>query len=101
MVKDRLKRICYIIDVAIPLDVNIPVKQAEKLLKYKDLQIQLQRLWDMKVVIVPIIIGALGTFGKDHGKYLQLIPGCDSQYLSINLQETVLMETCRIIRKVL
>lgn len=55
----------------------------------------------MKVVIVPIIIGALGTFGKDHGKYLQLIPGCDSQYLSINLQETVLMETCRIIRKVL
>ena len=33
----------------------------EKIEKYQDLVQQLKRLWDMKVVVIPRALGALGT----------------------------------------
>jgi hypothetical protein len=36
-------------------------KEAEKKLKYKSLCIEIQRMWNLKCTIVPIIIGATGT----------------------------------------
>jgi hypothetical protein len=37
-----------LIDVAISGDRNVIQKVAEKILKYKDLTIEIQRMWDVK-----------------------------------------------------
>jgi len=46
--------------VAIPADRNVMQKEAEKKLKYKSLCIEIQRMWNLKCTIIPVIIGATG-----------------------------------------
>ena len=41
-------RTCISIDVAFPADRNVTKKEAEKLLKYKDLITEIQRMWNVK-----------------------------------------------------
>jgi hypothetical protein len=52
-----------LLDVAIPGDRNVIQKEAEKILKYKDLtiEIRVQRMWNVKTRVIPVIIGATGT----------------------------------------
>ena len=45
-------------------DRNIPVRVAEKLPEYKDLEIEIARMWGMKVKFVPVVIGALRVIKK-------------------------------------
>jgi len=52
------------IDVAIPGDRNVIKKDAEKILKCKDLKIEIQRMWNVKAKVIPIIIEATGTILK-------------------------------------
>jgi hypothetical protein len=47
-----------LIDVAIPGDRNVIQKEAENILKYKDLTIEIQRTWNVKTRVIPVIIGA-------------------------------------------
>jgi len=42
------KGTCMLIDVAISGDRNVIKKEAEKILKYKDLTIEIQRMWNVK-----------------------------------------------------
>jgi hypothetical protein len=51
-----------LIDVVIPGDRNAIQKEAEKILKYKDLTIEIQRMWNVKTRVIPVIIGATGNF---------------------------------------
>jgi hypothetical protein len=53
-----------LIDVAIPRDRNVIQKEAEKILKYKDLTIEIQRMWNVKTRMISVIIGATGTISK-------------------------------------
>jgi hypothetical protein len=57
---DSEERTCMLIDVAISGDRNMIKKEAEKILKYKDL-IHIQRMWNVKTKVMPVIIGAIGT----------------------------------------
>jgi hypothetical protein len=50
-------------------------KEAEKILKYKDLTIEIQRMWNVKTRVIPVIIGATGTISKSFRKYVSIIPG--------------------------
>ena len=63
---------CQIIDVAIQSYYNI-LKATEKMSKYVDLQIECQRLWNKKVEVIPVIIGATGIVDKNMKKYLSAI----------------------------
>jgi hypothetical protein len=45
------------IDVAIPADKNEIKKEAEKVLKCNYLTIEIQRMWNVKANVIPIIIG--------------------------------------------
>jgi hypothetical protein len=47
-------------------------KEAEKILKYKDLTIEIQRMWNVKMI--PVIIGATGAISKSFRKYVSNIP---------------------------
>ena len=62
--KKKRKKICKIVDFAVPADHRINLKESEKKDKYLDLARELKKLWNMKVTIVPIVIGALGTITK-------------------------------------
>jgi hypothetical protein len=44
-------------------------------LKYKNLSIEIQRMWNIKSFVIPVIIGATGIISKSLQKYLETIPG--------------------------
>ena len=96
---DSKARTAQLIDVSIPMDFNVVMKTADKLTKYRDLEIELQKCWNLKQVdTIPIIIGALGTV-------------CDSIHLHMKalseeakvrvIQKTALLGTAHILRNFL
>ena len=91
------KRTCMLRDVAISGDRNV-IKKAEKILKYKDLTIEIQRMWYVKTKVIPVIIGATGTISKSFRKYVSNIPG---NHEVKELQKTTILGTAHILRKVL
>jgi hypothetical protein len=36
-------------------------REAEKILKYKDITTETQRMWNVKTEVIPVITGATGT----------------------------------------
>jgi hypothetical protein len=66
--------------------------------KYKDLTIEIQRMWNVKARVIPVIIGATGTISKSFGKYVSSIPG---NHEVRELQKTTILGTAHILRKVL
>ena len=68
---NKKKRICKIVDFAVPADHKINLKESEKKDKYPDLAREIKKLWNMKVTIVPMVIGALGTMNKGLLKALE------------------------------
>jgi len=61
--------------IIIPEDRNVIKKEAEKILKYKHLTIEIQCMWNVKTKVIPVIIGATGTISKSFRKYANNIPG--------------------------
>ena len=94
----KKKRICKIVDFAVPADHRIILKEREKKDKYLDLARELKKLWNMKVTIVTIVIGALGTITKG------LLKGLEDLEVGgrvETIQTTALLRTARILRRVL
>jgi len=52
---------------------NVIKKGGEKILKYKDLTIEIQRMWNVKTKVIPT--GTTGTISKSFRKYVSNIPG--------------------------
>ena len=63
IINKKKKRTCKIVDFAVPADQRIKLKECEKD-KYLDLPRELKKQWNMKVTIIPIVIGAFGTVTK-------------------------------------
>ena len=70
IIVDKKNRHTTIIDVSCPADRNIKNKETHKIEKYQDLKIELQRLWNTRIDIVPIVIGALGAITSNLEGYL-------------------------------
>jgi len=87
-----------LIDVAISGDRNLIKKEAKKLLKYKDLTIEIQHMWNVKTRVIPVIVGATGTISESFRKYVSNIPG---NHKVKELQKTAILGTAHILRKVL
>ena len=64
-----------LLDVAISGERNVLKKEAEKILKYKDLVLEIQRTWNVKAKAIPVKIGATGTVSRSLRQYLNSIPG--------------------------
>ena len=69
-IKNTKEKTCTLIDVAIPADRNVVQKEAEKKLKYKGLGIEIQRTWNLKCTIIPVITGATGIVRRSLRKNL-------------------------------
>ena len=98
VIVNKKERFCQIIDFAVPFDSRVNFKETEKIEKYQDLARELQKLWNMRVKVIPIVIGALGTTPKKLDKRLNdLGVKCPVK----DLQKTVILNSARILRKVL
>jgi len=98
IIKDKMNSTCKLIDMTVPCDKNVSSKEIEKKSKYKNLEIEIQRMWKMKTEVIPIVIGALGTIKKGMDNNIRNV----SENLNIkSLQKTCLLGTARILRKVL
>jgi phage/plasmid-associated DNA primase len=75
IIKNKKGKTCTLIDVAIPVDRNVVQKEAEKKLKYKCLGIVIQRMWNLKCTIIPIITGVTETITRSLRKNLEAISG--------------------------
>ena len=98
IIRDNEKGTYMLIDVAISGDRNVIKKEAEKILKYKDLTIQIQRTWNVKTRVIQVIIGATGTISKSFRKYVSDIPGNNDVK---EIEKTAILGTAHILRKVL
>jgi len=98
IIRDNEKGTCILLDVAISGDRNLNKKEAEKILKYIDLTIEIQRMWNVKAKVIPVIIGATGTISKLFRKYVSNLPG---KHEVKELQKTAILGTAQILRKVL
>jgi hypothetical protein len=87
-----------LIDVAISGDSNVIKKEAEKILKYKDLTLEIQHMWNVKARVIPVIIGAIGTISKSFGIYVSNVP---ENHDVKELHKTAILGTAHIRQKVL
>ena len=96
--QQKKKRICKIVDFAVQAEHRINLMEFKKKDKYLDLARELKKLWNMKVTIVPIVIGTFGTITKGLFKGLEdLEVGGRVE----TIQVTALLRTARILRRVL
>ena len=65
MVMEKNTNKCLKNDVASSVDNNLILKRNEKLDNYSELRLEIARIWDKETLIVPIIIGALGSIPND------------------------------------
>ena len=87
-----------IIDVAIPYDTRVDDKEVEKSEKHLDLARELKNVWNMKVAMFSLVVGAVVTPVEVLQKKLRDI-GIETKITE--LQKTVLIYTSRILRNVL
>ena len=73
-------------------------REGEKILKYKDLTLEIQSMWNVKTKVIPVIIGATGIISKSFRKYVNNIQG---KHEVKELQKTTILGTAYILRKVL
>ena len=50
-------------------------KEDEEVIKYQDLTIEIQRMWNIKTKVMPVIKGANGTNSESFRQYLSNKPG--------------------------
>ena len=64
----KKERLAYLVDFSYPFDSNVIHKEIEKVDKY---QAEIQRLWNVKVGIIPFVIGALDALSPKFEGWLQ------------------------------
>ena len=84
--------------LAVPADYRIKLKECEWKDKYLDLARELKKLWNMKVTIIPIVIGAFGTVTKELSKGQEVL---EVGGRVETIQTTALLRTARILRRFL
>jgi hypothetical protein len=98
VVKDKIEEKCYMIEVGVPNDRNIAAYETEKLQKYERLKYEVRRMWQMEVIVIPVVIGALGAVMKSVPKYLKMLP---IRVTSLELCREAVWKSIKILRSML
>ena len=72
--------------------------EAEKILKYKDLTIEIQHMWNVQAKVISVITGLTGTISDPFSTYLSNITG---KHETKELQKTAISVTAHVLQKVL
>ena len=85
--------------MAVPVCRNVVRKVAEKIVKYRDLEIEIQKCWNLnKIETIPVVVGALGTTCCGITEYIKKIsPNIEFRII----QKTALLGTAHILRNFL
>ena len=95
---------CTIVEIGVPLDVNVPRTESEKAEKYTPLMLGLQRLYPkFKIQVVPIVIGATGHITKNLKRHLVQLGFKEREVNPVisKLQERAIMGTVKIVKSAL
>ena len=95
---NKENRTCRIVDFAVSHNYGENFLKSEKKHKYLDLAKEMNRLWNMKVTIILILIGALGTLT------IGLVQGLDDLEITGRVKTNTtaaLLRSARILRRVL
>ena len=98
VVVDKKKRNCKVIDFAFPGDSRIEEKEKDKIEKYQELGRELQKVCNVKVKIIPLVVGSLGAIPKQFGNRLKQI-GITAG--TAQVQKTVLLGMAGILERFL
>jgi hypothetical protein len=85
----KKEHVC-LVDATMSGDGNVIKKEANKILKYKYLTIKVQRMWNVKTMVIPVIKRATGTISESFRKYLSNILG---KHEIKELQKTVTLDS--------
>jgi len=80
------------------IDRNVIKKEAEKILNYKDIITEIQRMSGVRANVIPVVIVTTGIISKSLRRYLSNIRG---KHEIKELQKTTILGTARILREVL
>ena len=87
-----------LIDIAIPMDHRVVLKEQEKREIYSDLAAELRRSYIARTEIIPIIVGSMGTIPKGLSESFENLGIPD---ITNSIQITALLGTAAILRRVL
>ena len=81
-----------------PSDRNVSLREYEKNSKYKDLEIEIHKMWHLKTTVVPVVIGAFCMIKRKAEDHIKRIPGnpCLQE-----LQKIVLNGTAHLLWRIL
>jgi len=86
------------IDVTISGERNVMKKEDKKILKHEDLRVEIQRVWNVEIKVIPVITGTTGTISESLRQYLSNVTGKSEIK---ELQKTAILGTALIPREVL
>lgn len=96
IVKGIKEKTFFIIDMSIPTRSELRCEEFDNISKYRDIEIEIGRIWNLKAMTVPVIKGALGVIKKGFQNNLNKIPG---QLQLQEIQKLILTSTAHILRK--
>ena len=96
MIANEKKRCSRIVNFAVLADHKVKLKESEKRDEYLDLARELKKLWNMKVTVIPIAIGALGTVTK---RLVQRLEDLEIKGRVETIQTIALLRSAKILRE--
>ena len=98
VVKDSENSTCKLVDMPVPSDRKNALKEIGKKSKYKDLELEIQRTGNMKTVVIPAVVGVLGTVKKGMVENIKKV----SKVATVTeLRKIYMLGSARILKKVL
>ena len=94
VVKDKRKNISLLIGMSVLSENSGAAKVFEKLSKYKDLNIEVEKMWHLKTNTILVVVGALGLIKKGTNVFIQKIPGSPSLQ---DVQKIILSSTTHVL----
>ena len=83
------------IGIAVSKDENIQDKKLEKIDKYQPLKIELEQLWKVKTMVIPVVVGALGAIADRLPGWLAQVTVSEGS--EVELQKSDLLGTAQVL----
>ena len=94
--RDKMGKIAYLIDIAVPNTNNVHKTVQHKISKYAELAVEIEKQWKTKVQIIPIGISTSGLILKTTVQNVYKLGGTIREIRL--MQKAVILHTTNILR---